>query len=95
MERPNVPAVAVVEGLSESLSGKPEWKRPRERQHTSVCNCVGRREGWRNNLDGLGLIRERETDRHKDIRTHSKISSCGSGRPTLTQNPILMVYLRA
>lgn len=44
------------------------WDREgqRERQHTSFCYCVGgRREGWRNNLDGLGLIKEKERNRQK------------------------------
>lgn len=43
----------------------------REEQHTSLCYCVGgRREGWRNNLDGLGLIKE-EKRQKKDKKGHT------------------------
>lgn len=64
-------------GLSESLpQGAPGmveellvcWDKggQRERQHTSLCYFVGgRREGWRNNLDGLCLIKEKERKRQK------------------------------
>lgn len=33
--------------------------------HILLLLCWGRREGWRNNLDGLGLIKEKERNRQK------------------------------
>lgn len=47
--------------------------------------CWGRREGWRNNLDGLGLIKEKERNRQRDKNsTHCKIKGSGVGLPTKT-----------
>lgn len=51
----------------------------REEQHTSLSYCVGgRREGWRNNLDGLGLIKE-ETKKRTKKGTQCKIKSSQLG----------------
>lgn len=49
--------------------------------HILLLLCWGRREGWRNSLDGLGLIKERETDKKKKKKkgTHRKIKSSGLG----------------
>ena len=48
--------------------------------HILLLLCWGRREGWRNNLDGLGLIKEKERKRQKDKNgTHCKIRSSGGG----------------
>lgn len=33
--------------------------------HILLLLCWGGREGWRNNLDGLGLIKEKERNRQK------------------------------
>ena len=42
------------------------WDREGQRGHASfLLLCWGRREGWRNNLDGLGLIKEKERNTHK------------------------------
>lgn len=46
--------------------------------HILLLLCWGRREGWRNNLDGLGLIKEKERNRQKNS-THCKIKSSGLG----------------
>lgn len=39
-------------------------RRPEE-THILLLLCWGRREGWRNNLDGLGLIKEKERKQTK------------------------------
>lgn len=39
--------------------------------HILLLLCWGRREGWRNNLDGLGLIKEKERNRQKDKKRHT------------------------
>lgn len=81
MRRPNVPAVEQVteatagRRLSESppeepllfLSGK---RRPEgTTTHILLLLCWGRREGWRNNLDGLGLIKEKERETRQKRHT--------------------------
>lgn len=59
------------------------WDREGQRGHASfLLLCWGRREGWRNNLDGLGLIKEKERNRQKKKKkngTHRKIKSSGLG----------------
>lgn len=41
--------------------------------HILLLLCWGRREGWRNSLDGLGLIKERETDKKKKKKKKAHI----------------------
>lgn len=49
--------------------------------HILLLLCWGRREGWRNSLDGLGLIKERNRQKEKEKKegTHHKIKSSGLG----------------
>lgn len=87
VKRPNVPAVTTRRGLESLPEAAPGmvrellfcWERERQRErqnHILLLLCWGGREGWRNNLDGLGLIKEKEKNREKDKNsTQCKIRS--------------------
>lgn len=49
--------------------------------HILLLLCWGRREGWRNSLDGLGLIKEKE--REKQTKMAHIVRSRGLGWPFL------------
>lgn len=41
----------------------------RKETHVLLLLCRGRREGWRNNLDGLCLMEKRERERQRQTKT--------------------------